>query len=59
MPTFALCQKSCWRERQGVETMTTAVLTEEDFSKFQEYFYRKTGIQFEATKRYFVDKRLL
>jgi chemotaxis protein methyltransferase CheR len=32
---------------------------EEDFLKFQEYFYRKTGIQFEPAKRYFVDKRLL
>ena len=34
-------------------------LTEEDFRKFQEFFYRKTGIQFEQSKRYFVDKRLI
>jgi chemotaxis protein methyltransferase CheR len=34
-------------------------ISEEDFRKFREYFYRKTGIQFEATKRYFVDKRLI
>jgi len=34
-------------------------ITEEDFQKFREFFYRKTGIQFETSKRYFVDKRLL
>jgi len=38
---------------------TEAVITLEDFLKFQDFFYRKTGIQFEDTKRYFVDKRLL
>jgi chemotaxis methyl-accepting protein methylase len=31
----------------------------EDFLKFKEFFYRRTGISFEATKRYFVDKRLV
>lgn len=30
-----------------------------DFDKFRTLFYRKTGIHFEDTKRYFVDKRLL
>jgi chemotaxis protein methyltransferase CheR len=34
-------------------------ISEEDFQKFREYFYRKTGIQFESSKRYFVDKRLV
>ncbi len=34
-------------------------ISEEDFNKFREYFYRKTGINFEASKRYFVDKRLI
>lgn len=34
------------------------IISDEDFRKFREFFYRKTGIQFEATKRYFVDKRL-
>jgi chemotaxis protein methyltransferase CheR len=34
-------------------------ITEADFRKFAEYFYRKTGIHFEDNKRYFVDKRLL
>ena len=38
---------------------TTRVITDEDFLKFREYFYRKTGIQFDVSKRYFVDKRLL
>ena len=30
-----------------------------EFQKFAEFFYRKTGIHFEASKRYFVDKRLI
>jgi chemotaxis protein methyltransferase CheR len=34
-------------------------INEDDFQKFQEYFYRKTGIQFDISKRYFVDKRLV
>lgn len=38
---------------------TTPCITEEDFLKFREYFYRNTGIQFEDSKRYFVDKRLI
>ncbi len=39
--------------------MPAPSISEEDFHKFREYFYRKTGIQFEPSKRYFVDKRLL
>lgn len=38
--------------------MVTAAISPEDFLKFREYFYRKTGIQFEDSKRYFVDKRI-
>ena len=38
---------------------TTATISQDEFLKFQEYFYRKTGIRFEDTKRYFVDKRLV
>ncbi|AGX87285.1 CheR family methyltransferase [Candidatus Symbiobacter mobilis] len=38
--------------------MSESIINEQDFEKFREYFYRKTGIQFEQTKRYFVDKRL-
>jgi chemotaxis protein methyltransferase CheR len=34
-------------------------ITEADFEKFREFFYRKTGIQFDSSKRYFVDKRLV
>lgn len=33
-------------------------ITDEDFKKFREYFYRKTGMHFDDGKRYFVDKRL-
>lgn len=39
--------------------MTDMTISDEDFLKFREFFYRKTGIQFESTKRYFVDKRLV
>jgi chemotaxis protein methyltransferase CheR len=40
-------------------TIEKTSITEADFEKFREFFYRKTGIQFDTTKRYFVDKRLL
>ena len=33
-------------------------LTDADFEKFRDYFYKRTGIQFTAGKRYFVDKRI-
>ena len=36
-----------------------ATITDEDFLKFKEFFYRRTGISFESSKRYFVDKRLV
>lgn len=39
--------------------MAAIELTEDDFLKFREYFYRKTGISFESSKRYFVDKRII
>jgi chemotaxis protein methyltransferase CheR len=35
------------------------VITDADFQKFAEFFYRKTGIHFDDSKRYFVDKRLI
>lgn len=39
--------------------MSDIEISIEEFEKFREFFYRKTGIQFEPTKRYFVDKRLV
>ncbi len=39
--------------------MADLTLSDDDFFKFREFFYRKTGILFEDSKRYFVDKRLL
>ena len=39
--------------------LATPVITESDFQKFAEFFYRKTGIHFDESKRYFVDKRLI
>ena len=41
--------------------MSNAVLEKidaADFERFRSMFYRKTGIHFEDSKRYFVDKRL-
>ncbi|PXW98009.1 chemotaxis protein methyltransferase CheR [Sphaerotilus hippei] len=34
-------------------------ISDADFLKFREFFYRKTGIHFDDNKRYFVDKRLV
>ncbi len=34
-------------------------ISEEDYLRFREFFYRQTGIFFENGKRYFVDKRLI
>ncbi len=34
-------------------------ITDADFEKFRDFFYRKTGIHFDDSKRYFVDKRLI
>lgn len=39
--------------------MPHTTISTEDFDRFREYFYRRSGIQFEPSKRYFVDKRLL
>jgi len=39
--------------------MEAVTIRDEDFKKFQEYFYRRTGISFDPGKRYFVDKRLV
>ena len=38
--------------------MSGVTISADDFQRFREYFYRKTGIHFEPSKRYFVDKRL-
>lgn len=38
----------------GGMTISTA-----EFDTFREFFYRKTGISFDPSKRYFVDKRLV
>ena len=34
-------------------------LTQQEFAKFCEFFYRKTGIIFTESKRYFVERRIL
>lgn len=39
--------------------MSKIEISLDEFQKFREFFYRKTGIQFDDNKRYFVDKRLL
>jgi chemotaxis protein methyltransferase CheR len=42
-----------------LNTSQQSTLEQEEFNKFREFFYRKTGIYFEDSKRYFVDKRIL
>lgn len=39
--------------------MSDITISDDDFAKFREFFYRKTGMQFDNSKRYFVDKRLI
>ncbi len=34
-------------------------ITQQEFAKFSEFFYRKTGIIFAESKRYFVERRIL
>jgi chemotaxis protein methyltransferase CheR len=36
----------------------TPVMTNEEFAKFVEFFYRKTGIQFQDGKQYYVERRI-
>ena len=36
-----------------------AVLSDEEFAKFCEFFYRKTGIMFDAKKKYFAERRII
>lgn len=43
----------------ATSTVAAPAISDADFQKFAEFFYRKTGIRFEPSKRYFVDKRLL
>ncbi len=38
--------------------MPRPIVSTDDFLRFREFFYRKTGIMFADNKRYFVDKRL-
>lgn len=33
-------------------------VSDDDFQQFRDYFHRETGIHFDSSKRYFVDKRL-
>ena len=42
-----------------MQTTPSQELSVADFEKFRDFFYRKTGLYFDETKRYFVDKRIL
>jgi chemotaxis protein methyltransferase CheR len=39
--------------------MTGPAISAEEFQKFREFFYRKTGIRYKTSSRYYVDKRIL
>ncbi len=41
-----------------MNSATDAGLSAADFERFRAYFYKRTGIQFTASKRYFVDRRV-
>jgi chemotaxis protein methyltransferase CheR len=36
-----------------------SVMTDEEFAKFCEFFYRKTGIQYQDGKKYYVERRIV
>ena len=38
---------------------TVSVISDEDFAKFCEFFYRKTGILFDPKKKYFAERRIV
>ena len=38
---------------------TASILSEDEYAKFCEFFYRKTGIQFQDAKRYYAERRIL
>ena len=44
---------------RSVEAQRLDRITDAEFEKFRDFFYRKTGIRFGDSKRYFVDKRLI
>ncbi len=44
--------------KTATATLAPAI-SDGDFAKFRDFFYRKTGIHFDESKRYFVDKRLI
>jgi chemotaxis protein methyltransferase CheR len=46
-------------DAQQVPLDQPIAISDADFQKFAEFFYRKTGIHFDDSKRYFVDKRLV
>jgi chemotaxis protein methyltransferase CheR len=41
------------------QTDVPPALSDDEFQRFAEFFYGRTGIQFAASKRYFVDRRIL
>jgi len=44
---------------RGPKAATPQAISDAEFLKFREFFYRRTGIHFDNSKRYFVDKRLI
>lgn len=45
--------------QQKGDTKDDTLISGAEFARFRDYFYRRTGLHFEDSKRYFVDKRLL
>ena len=42
-----------------MDSKSAVVISGEEFNRFREFYYRKTGNWFEDNKRYYVDKRIL
>ncbi len=42
----------------AAQSQANSFITDEEFAKFSEFFYRKTGILFDSSKKYFVDRRI-
>ena len=45
-------------ERAAAGQVADFPITEEEYRKFSDFFYRKIGVQFTESKRYFVDRRI-
>ena len=53
------CGEAAAVVERAVPAAELPAISDAESQRFQDFFYRKTGIQFGPTKRYFVDRRLI